>query len=597
MKRKKLALVLSLMMLATSVPAGVLTASAEEMQEEFVASEDTAAEDTFAEEGETDYSTTEEAEAGNSEMSDGFVSVENAEEGNGQVWTDEAEETAEIAETDPVEAENQASSDLTVEENKIMYISEGTFAELKVDASCGDAYKPLSYQWYIEDFGGEDMMEGETESVLKLNYYSDYPIPYRCEVTDAVGNCKKVRVYVCPEKYKEVFAPDFAHAKNFVLGKENQIYANESMGGYFKFVPDQTGNWKLSIPAQLDRPELLVYNSSKKGIKDADVSGKGSVSLDVKLQKGETYYIKCYNMESGATTVTLKAEYENACEHSFGEYTVTKAPTVLAAGLKSRTCKLCGKTETAMVERLRTTTRVVADKIPLQVNKSIELTKLVTKLENGEYIKTAECLSSKPDVAVISGGKVVAKKVGSTLITLSLGSGVNEEITINVQKKAVTATAITIPSTLKLTVGQKSTLAPVISPVTSTDKVSYKSSNTKIASVSKKGVVTAKKSGKAKITIKAGKKTKTIKVTVAKKAPTGIKGVPASKTLKKGKSFTIKAKINPSGAEAAIKYTSSNKKIATVTSKGKVTAKKPGKVTITVKAGKVTKKCVVTVKK
>ena len=169
MKRKKLALVLSLMMLATSVPAGVLTASAEEMQEEFVASEDTAAEDTFAEEGETDYSTTEEAEAGNSEMSDGFVSVENAEEGKEQVWTDEAEETAEIAETDPVEAENQASSDLTVEENKIMYISEGTFAELKVDASCGDAYKPLSYQWYIEDFGGEDMMEGETESVLKLN--------------------------------------------------------------------------------------------------------------------------------------------------------------------------------------------------------------------------------------------------------------------------------------------------------------------------------------------------------------------------------------------------------------------------------------------
>ncbi len=137
----------------------------------------------------------------------------------------------------------------------------------------------------------------------------------------------------------------------------------------------------------------------------------------------------------------------------------------------------------------------------------------------------------------------------------------------------------------------------MISPVTSTDKVSYKSSNTKIASVSKKGVVTAKKSGKAKITIKAGKKTKTIKVTVAKKAPTGIKGVPSSKTLKKGKSFTIKAKLTPSGAEATIKYTSSNKKIATVNSKGKVTAKKPGKATITVKAGNITKKCVVTVKK
>nr|WP_296028400.1 Ig-like domain-containing protein [uncultured Blautia sp.] len=46
-----------------------------------------------------------------------------------------------------------------------------------------------------------------------------------------------------------------------------------------------------------------------------------------------------------------------------------------------------------------------------------------------------------------------------------------------------------------------------------------------------------------------------------------------------------------------MKYSSSNKKIATVNSKGKVTAKKAGTVTITVKAGNVTKTCVVTVKK
>ena len=110
-------------------------------------------------------------------------------------------------------------------------------------------------------------------------------------------------------------------------------------------------------------------------------------------------------------------------------------------------------------------------------------------------------------------------------------------------------------------------------------------------------MITAKKSGTATIKVKAGKKTKNVKVKVAKKAPTGMTGVPATKTLKKGKSFTIKAKLTPSGAEATIKYSSSNKKIATVNSKGKVTAKKAGTVTITVKAGNVTKTCVVTVKK
>ena len=77
---------------------------------------------------------------------------------------------------------------------------------------------------------------------------------------------------------------------------------------------------------------------------------------------------------------------------------------------------------------------------------------------------------------------------------------------------------------------------------------------------------------------------------------TGMNKVPESKTLKKGKSFTIKPKLTPSGAEAKITYRSSNKKIATVNAKGKVTAKKKGTATITVKAGNVTRTCVVTVK-
>ena len=167
-----------------------------------------------------------------------------------------------------------------------------------------------------------------------------------------------------------------------------------------------------------------------------------------------------------------------------------------------------------------------------------------------------------------------------------------------VQKKAIATSSIKgVPSTVNLTVGDKLQLKPVVRPVTSLNKVSYTSTNKKIATVSKTGVIKAKKSGTVTIKVKSGKKTKNIKVKVAKKAPTGMTGVPATKTLKKGKSFTIKAKLTPSGAEAKIKYSSSNKKIATVNGKGKVTAKKPGTATITVKAGNVTKTCVVTVKK
>jgi len=67
-------------------------------------------------------------------------------------------------------------------------------------------------------------------------------------------------------------------------------------------------------------------------------------------------------------------------------------------------------------------------------------------------------------------------------------------------------------------------------------------------------------------------------------------------TLKKGKSFTLKPVLAPAGVTAKLTYTTSNRKVAVVTSKGKVTAKGKGSAVITVKTGKLIKKCRVTVK-
>ena len=126
---------------------------------------------------------------------------------------------------------------------------------------------------------------------------------------------------------------------------------------------------------------------------------------------------------------------------------------------------------------------------------------------------------------------------------------------------------------------------------------SWKSSNTKIVKVSKKGKITAqKKAGKAKITVtlKSGI-SKTISVTVQKKAVTTSKitGLKKNITLAKGKSTTLKPTKQPFTSMEKITYTSSNKKVATVTSKGKVKAVNKGKCKITVKAGK--KKAYVTI--
>ena len=119
---------------------------------------------------------------------------------------------------------------------------------------------------------------------------------------------------------------------------------------------------------------------------------------------------------------------------------------------------------------------------------------------------------------------------------------------------------------------------------------SWKSSNKKIVTVNKKGVIKAgKKNGTAKITVTlaSGKKaTLKVKVQSPRVNTTKIKGLKSKVTLKKGEKLTLKPAISPLTSQDKVTYTSSNKKVATVSKKGVITAKKKGTVKITVKSGK-----------
>lgn len=151
----------------------------------------------------------------------------------------------------------------------------------------------------------------------------------------------------------------------------------------------------------------------------------------------------------------------------------------------------------------------------------------------------------------------------------------------------------------KVTVTLDKTAAAVYTGKTTTLKattndsdaiVTFKSGNTKVATVSSKGVVKGVKAGTAVITAKVGNATATCKVVVKNPAFSLVK---SSATIKKGKTTTIRSKAAPAGK---VTYTSSNKKVAAVNSKGVVKGIKKGKATITVKCNGITKKFVVTVK-
>lgn len=117
-------------------------------------------------------------------------------------------------------------------------------------------------------------------------------------------------------------------------------------------------------------------------------------------------------------------------------------------------------------------------------------------------------------------------------------------------------------------------------------KVTYKINKKKIASVSKKGLVKAKKPGTAKITVKSGKKKVVVKV-VVKKIKKKVTKVTATKnvTVNVGDTQKIKTTVKPKKATLKkLTFTSNAKKIAKVSAKGVITGVKAGKAKITVKA-------------
>lgn len=171
-------------------------------------------------------------------------------------------------------------------------------------------------------------------------------------------------------------------------------------------------------------------------------------------------------------------------------------------------------------------------------------------------------------------------------------------MTVKVQKDNVKTTVINgVSKSLTITKGKTSTLKPVLAPVTSQDKITYKTSDSKIATVTSKGVVKGIKPGTAKITVKAGSKQVVCTVKVAGVKTTKITGISSTATVKKGKQLTLKPKVTPSNSDEKITYTSSNPKVASVTLKGVVKGVKAGTATITVKSGSKKVTCKVTVKK
>ena len=202
--------------------------------------------------------------------------------------------------------------------------------------------------------------------------------------------------------------------------------------------------------------------------------------------------------------------------------------------------------------------------------------------------KTLTWESNNPEVATVSStGVVTARRPGNAIITVRTSNGLTDTCNITVISQITSVhlnlTAITLDE------GVSQTLRATINPSDTTDDktLTWKSSNTNVATVDQEGKVTAVKEGSATITVTTvNGKEATCTVTVTKK-PVPIESVSLNKTtltLEEQQAETLVATINPSNTtdDTTLTWKSSNTNVATVDQEGKVTAVKEGSATITV---------------
>lgn len=194
---------------------------------------------------------------------------------------------------------------------------------------------------------------------------------------------------------------------------------------------------------------------------------------------------------------------------------------------------------------------------------------------------------NKSIATVSSTGLIKAKKVGKVTIGARPSSKKNwSKATVKIIDSLSPTSVNMNVSSLSLTVGSTFQLKATALPSTASQSFKWKVKNSAIASVSSTGLVTGKKAGTTLVratSTRNSKKYRTIKVTVkAMPAPTKLTITNSTTTVEKGDKVQFSASVTPANANPAVKWSSDNTAVASITSSGLLTAKAVGTVKIKV---------------
>ena len=357
----------------------------------------------------------------------------------------------------------------------------------------------------------------------------------------------------------------------------------------------------ITLPKTEDSSSSTVSKPSYSDTAPPDwfeqTGGSGSLYLSqsaMALKKGEAKMLTAFmSSVSGAqAAVTWKSS-----NSSVATISASGRVQAVAAGTAVITAAHKGSGKTAKCTVTVTEAKIPVSKVTLNTNaikwpvgRSGSFT--ATVLPSNATNKAVAWRSSNTKVATVSStGKLTAVAPGTATITCTAQDGSGKYATCKVTVKSNTEVSnITLSATAtSIYINNHAYIKATTTPAGKA--VTYASSNTSVATVSSKGVVTGKSAGSAVITVKdsagAVKKTITIRVTAAPGGYVNLSNTTASVPV--SKSFYLKSYTS------GTTWTTSDPSVATISSQGYLLAKKEGVAIITAKASGKVRTCAVTV--
>ena len=247
----------------------------------------------------------------------------------------------------------------------------------------------------------------------------------------------------------------------------------------------------------------------------------------------------------------------------------------------------------ALVVKKIAATKVTLNIVSKKVNPGNSFTLKATVTPSNTTDKVVWSSSNTKVATVSANGTVKALKAGTAVITVKAGN-VKATCKVTVVNPVVKVISIKLAATpsRSIAAGKKVQLKATVAPSKATNKaVTWKSSNTKVATVSSTGIVTFKKNaGGKKVVITAtakdgSKKYAKITLTCMKGSVKAIK-LSGKTTVKAGQTTKVTAKVTTQNGSAnkAVVWSSSNTKLATVDKYGKVKTIKGKKGTVIITA-------------